>query len=107
MENEVIKTNLLAIAVSGFLTMLAGIILYLFRGSIATNMRYLLQIPPLGVAAYIFAFNLFRYYNGTLPDRFAITAKEIIYSTLISAGIFFIFTVMFVLIIGYIDSLGR
>jgi len=58
------------------------------------------------VAAYIFAFNFFRFYNGTLPDRFATTAKEIIYSTLISAGIFFIFTVMFVLIIGYIDSLG-
>jgi len=106
MENEVVKTNLLAIAVSGFLTMLAGLILYFFRSSISTNMRYLLQIPPLGVAAYIFAFNLFRYYNGSLPDKFSITAREIIYSTLISAGIFFIFTVMFVLIIGYIDSLG-
>lgn len=86
--------------------MLAGIILYLFRGSIAINIRYLLQIPPLGVAAYIFAFNFFRYYNGSLPDKFAITAREIIYSTLISAGIFFIFTVSFVLIIGLIDRLG-
>jgi hypothetical protein len=106
MENEVIKTNLLAIAVSGLLTMLAGIILYIFRASIAGNMRYLLQIPPLGVAAYIFAFNLFRYYNGSLPDNFAITAREIVYSTLISAGVFFIFTVMFVLIIGLVDRLG-
>lgn len=86
--------------------MLAGIILYLFRGSIAINIRYLLQIPPLGVAAYIFAFNFFRYYNGSLPDKFAITAREIIYSTLISAGIFFIFTVSFVLIIGLIDRFG-
>jgi hypothetical protein len=106
MENEVVKTNLLAIAVSGFLTMLAGMILYYFRGSISTNIRYLLQIPPLGVAAYIFAFNLFRYYNGSLPDNFSITAREIIYSTLISAGVFFIFTVLFVLIIGLIDKLG-
>ena len=106
MENEVVKTNLLAIAVSGFLTMLAGMILYYFRGSISTNIRYLLHIPPLGVAAYIFAFNLFRYYNGSLPDNFSITAREIIYSTLISAGVFFIFTVLFVLIIGLIDKLG-
>jgi hypothetical protein len=106
MESEVIKTNLLAIAVSGFLTMLAGVILYFFRSSISTNIRYLLQVPPLGVAAYIFSFNLFRYYNGSLPDNFSITAREIIYSTLISASIFFIFTVMFVLIIGYIDRLG-
>lgn len=106
MENEIIKTNLLAIAVSGFLTMLAGIILYFFRSSISGNIRYLLQIPPLGVAAYIFAFNLFRYYNGSMPDSFAVTSKEIIYSTLISAGVFFIFTVMFVLIIGFVDRLG-
>jgi hypothetical protein len=106
MENEVIKTNLLAIAVSGLLTMLAGIILYFFRTSIAGNIRYLLQIPPLGVAAYIFAFNFFRYYNGSLPDSFSITVREIVYSTLISAGVFFIFTAMFVLIIGLVDRLG-
>jgi uncharacterized membrane protein len=106
MESEVIKTNLLAIAVSGFLTMLAGIVLYFFRGTISTNIRYLLQIPPLGVAAYIFAFNLFRYYNGNLPDNFAITAKEILVSTLISGGVFFIFTVLFVIIISFIDRLG-
>jgi len=106
MESEVVKTNLLAIAVSGLLTMLAGIVLYYFRSSISDNMRYLLQIPPLGVAAYIFAFNLFRYYNGSLPERFADTAREIVYSTLISAGVFFIFTLMFVLIIGFVDRLG-
>lgn len=106
MENEIVKTNLLAIAVSGFLTMLAGIVLYYFRASISDNIRYLLQIPPLGVAAYIFAFNMFRYYNGSLPDRFADTARELVYSTLISASVFFIFTLMFVLIIGFIDRLG-
>jgi hypothetical protein len=86
--------------------MLAGIVLYFFRGTISTNIRYLLQIPPLGVAAYIFAFNLFRYYNGNLPDNFAITAKEIVVSTLISGGVFFIFTVLFVIIISFIDRLG-
>lgn len=106
MENEVIKTNLLAIAVSGLLTMLAGIALYFFRTSIADNIRYLLQIPPLGVAAYIFSFNLFRYYNGNLPDNFAEAAREILISTLVSAGVFLIFTVMFVMIIGFIDRLG-
>jgi hypothetical protein len=106
METEVIKTNLLAIAVSGFLTMLAGITLYFFRDSISTNIRYLLQIPPLGVAAYIFAFNLFRYYNGNLPDSFGITAREIVVSTLISGGVFFIFTVLFVVIISFVDRLG-
>jgi len=106
MESEDVKTNLLAIAVSGLLTMLAGTVLYYFRSSISDNMRYLLQIPPLGVAAYIFAFNLFRYYNGSLPERFADTAREIVYSTLISAGVFFIFTLMFVLIIGFVDRLG-
>lgn len=86
--------------------MLAGITLYFFRGSISTNIRYLLQIPPLGVAAYIFAFNLFRYYDGNLPDNIAITAKEIVVSTLISGGVFLIFTISFVVIIGIIGKLG-
>ncbi len=86
--------------------MLAGIALYFFRGSIATNIRYLLQIPPLGVAAYIFSFNLFRYYNGNLPDNVAIAAREIVISTLVSASVFFVFTVMFVLIISYVARLG-
>ena len=85
--------------------MLAGIVLYFFRGSISTNIRYLLQIPPLGVAAYIFAFNFFRYYNGSMPN-IGITAKEIVISTLVSGGVFFIFTVLFVVIIGFIDRLG-
>ena len=107
MENEVIKTNLLAIAVSGFIIMAAGLTLYFLRSFIADNMRYLLQIPPLGVAAYIFTFNLFRYYNGSLPEGFANTAREIIFSTLISASIFFIFTVTFVLIISFVDRLGQ
>lgn len=86
--------------------MLAGIILFFFRDSISTNIRYLLQVPPLGVAAYIFSFNLFRYYNGNLPDNFSIAAREIIVSTLISASIFFVFTVMFVLIIGFVDRVS-
>lgn len=86
--------------------MLAGIVLYFFRGAISTNIRYLLQIPPLGVAAYIFAFNLFRYYNGNLPENFAVTAKEIVVSTLISGGVFFVFSVLFVVIISFVDSLG-
>ena len=107
MENEVIKTNLLAIAVSGFIIMAAGLTLYFLRNFIADNMRYFLQIPPLGVAAYIFTFNLFRYYNGSLPESLADTAREIIFSTLISASIFFIFTVTFVLIISFVDRLGQ
>ena len=86
--------------------MLAGIALYFFRGSIASNIRYLLQIPPLGVAAYIFAFNLFRYYNGTLPENVAITTRDVLVATVISAGVFFLFTFLFVVIISFIDSLG-
>jgi hypothetical protein len=104
MEIEALKTNLLSIAVAGLLIMLAGVFLYLFRNSITSNVRFFLQIPPLGVAAYIFVFNMFRYYDGGLPEKTSVTIREIIYSTLISASVFFIFTLLLVVIVGYIES---
>ena len=78
MEQEVLKTNLLSIAVAGLLMALTGILLYLFRNELSGNVRYLMPIPPLGVASYIFVFNMYRYYSGNLPGSLLATVKEIL-----------------------------
>jgi len=67
--------------------MLAGITFSLSRGSLAGNLRYLLLVPPLGVAAYFFAVNMFRHYDGSLPDRLAITVRENSFRSRASTGI--------------------
>ncbi len=92
---------MLAIAVAGFLILLTGVFLYLFRGQISGNIRYFMPIPPIAVAAYIFVFNMYAHYNGALPAEAWNVVKEILYSTAISAGTFAIFTILLIFLIGY------
>jgi hypothetical protein len=99
MEDDILKTNLLAIAVTGLLLLVTGTALYIFRNQIAGNSRYILPIPPLGVAAYVFVFNMYRHYNTNLPLRTWDMVKEIVYSTALAAVFFGLFTVLFVIII--------
>ena len=102
MEQDVLKTNMLSIAVAGLLMMLAGTLLYLFRNEISDNVRFFMPIPPLLVAAYIFVFNMYGFYNGSLPVGIWATAKEIIYSMAISAAVFGIFTFLLIIIINFL-----
>lgn len=41
--------------------LLTGLPLYPFRATVGRHMRFLLPIPPLGVAAYVFVFNVFKF----------------------------------------------
>ena len=97
MEDETIKANLLSLAGSGFLILLTGLLLYVFRGSVARYMRFVLPIPPLGVAAYIFVFNLYIHYDGNLPENSWGTAREIALSVAVASIIFAVFTVLLIL----------
>ena len=102
MSPEVLKTNMLAIAVAGLLIMITGIALYLFRDQVSDNIRFFMPIPPLGVAAYIFVFNMYSHYDGQLPKGSWIAAKEILISTVVAAIFFGVFSMLTVLIIGLI-----
>lgn len=102
MDEQVLKTNLLAIAVTGLLLLLAGIVLYIFRAQIAGNSRYVMSLPPLGVAAYVFVFNMYRHYDGSLTLRNWDIAREIVYSTVFAALVFGTFTLLMIVIIEVI-----
>ncbi len=106
MEKELLKVNILAIAIAGFLMLLLGSSLYLFRDAVMKNIRFFLPVPPLGVAAYVFVFNLFKYYNCDLPEQRSDILMEILYSTAIATLIFAAFTTLLIIIIYYLkDSL--
>ena len=99
MNPELLKTNILSIAVAGLLILLTGIVLYLFREQIAGNVRFFMPIPPLAVAAYIFVFNMYNHYDGRLPEGEWVAAKEILYSTAIAALSFGVFAILILSII--------
>ena len=101
MNEDVLKVNRLAIAVAGFLILLTGVILYFLRDQVYDNVRYFLPLPPIGVAAYIFVFNMYAHYDGTLPEGPLSAAKEILISTAVAAAAFGIFTLLLVVIVDY------
>ena len=55
------------------------------------NIRFFLPIPPLGVAAYVFVFNMFSYYQGHLPSNVWDTIGELFFSALVSGVVFITF----------------
>jgi hypothetical protein len=88
MDQNVLKINILAIVGFGLLVTLIGVGLYLFRESISENIRFLLPIPPLGVAAYVFVFNVFRYYGDQMPVEVGVLTREILLGTGAAALVF-------------------
>lgn len=102
MNQDVLKVNMLSIAVAGLLIMLTGVILYIFRDQIYDNVRFFMPLPPIGVAAYIFVFNMYRHYDGTIPGGTWSAMKEVILSTAIAAVAFGVFTLLLVVIIDFI-----
>jgi len=101
MNPDVLKTNILSIVAAGLLILLTGIVFYVFRDEIAENVRFIMPIPPLVVAAYIFVFNMYSHYDGNLPERTWVAATEILYSTAVAAISFGVFAFLILVIVNF------
>lgn len=104
MSDDMLKVNILTISVAGLLMLLTGLCLYLLRGLVSENIRFFLPIPPIGVAAYIFVFNLFQYYDGNLPANHWDTVRELTASAVICGIVFCAFIAANVLITNFLKD---
>jgi hypothetical protein len=99
MDPVLLKTNILSITVSGLVMMLMGILVYVFREAAAPHMRFLLPIPPLGVAAYEYVFNMYRHFDGqTLPSGKLLL--DLTVAAMSVALIFLVFSLVLIAVIG-------
>jgi len=103
MDPVLIKTNILAIAASGLSMLLLGVGIYLFRTTAAPYLRFLLPIPPLGVAAYVYVFNLFRHFDGRSPQPVFRLIQDLTVATVTAASIFLLFSLCLTLVIALIN----
>jgi hypothetical protein len=101
MDDKILKVNVLSITLAGALIGLGGIVLYFTRSLISSRVRYFLPMPPIGVAAYVFVFNMFKFYNASLPS-FSDILIDVLLSTLIAAVTFFLLVVLMTVIIWVI-----
>src|SRR5687768_17235880 len=95
-----LRINILSIAGIGVLMLLTGLVLFVFQDAVAQHRRFFLPIPPLGVAAYVFVFNLFDYHKAILPEDPWMTMTEVATGTAIAAAVFFVFTVLLIVTIN-------
>ena len=101
MNFAVVKTTILSIIFMGVVIMLAGIILFIYKQQIVPYMRFLLPIPPIGVASYVFVYNMFSKYDGQSPGTAWVTLMEICWASGISFIFFFVFTLILVFLVDF------
>jgi hypothetical protein len=101
MQEDAALTNILSITGAGLILLLTGLSFLVFRDYISKHIRYFLPVPPIGVAAYIYVFNLYQHFDGNLTTRLSWVLKEV----LLSVGIMsFSFAAFVVLLILFIDT---
>jgi hypothetical protein len=100
MSDELLKTNLLTISLIGGLLALLGLALYFVHASVASYVRYLLPLPPVAVAAYVFAFNYFK--DVVQPTTSWGIIKEVFSATLVAMSAFFCLSLIAILLISLI-----
>ena len=104
MSPDLLKTNILAITAAGFLILLTGLGLYLFKDQITGNIRFFMPIPPIAVGAYIFVVNLFNYYKGKPPEGVAFALREILLGSAVAAISFGVFALLLIIIVDVFKS---
>ena len=104
-EIDLVKTKLLSIAFMGFVIILSGIVLTYFRDFISSHIRYVMPIPPIAVASYVFVYNMFNKYDGGLSNTTSRVLAEICWATLISSGAFLLFTILIIIFVNLTKNL--
>ena len=90
MQLEAVRNNLIVIASMGFAMFAIGLILYSNASRIAPFMRYLLPLPPIAVAAYIYVLNIV----GTIEHGTLNIGKDLLMETVIGTVSFVLVTVL-------------
>lgn len=90
MQLEAVRNNLIVIASMGFAMFVIGVILYSNASRIAPFMRYLLPLPPIAVAAYIYVLNIV----GAIEGGTLNIGKDLLMEAVIGTVSFILVTVL-------------
>ena len=90
MQIEAVRNNLIIIASMGFAMFVVGLILYSNATRVAPYMRYLLPLPPIAVAAYIYVLNIV----GAEGDRTLNIGQDLLMETAIGTISFVLITLL-------------
>ena len=101
MREDSILTNILSIAGAGLLLLLTGLVFLVFRDFISKHIRFFLPIPPIGVAAYIYVYNMYLQNDGQAAGSLPSIAKEIFISVITASVSFAVFVILLIMFINF------
>ena len=103
MEDSV-RLNILTMAASGIAIAVAGLIIYFFRKSLPSFMPFILALPPIGVAAYVYLFRLLSQKTASNDNGYGLSFPDILLGGLLT-GLAFIFFCL--LIMAFVSLLKK
>mgnify|MGYP001238628063 CR=1 FL=1 len=90
--DESLKTNILTMACSGIAIAALGFLIYFFRKSADAYLPFILAVPPIGVAAYVFVFNLLSKLGPEKADVANTPLKDLFLGSFFTGLVFFLFS---------------
>ena len=104
MEDSV-RLNILIMAASGIAIAVAGLIIYFFRKSIPDFMPFILALPPIGVAAYVYLFRLLSQKITSNSNGYSLSFSDILFGGMLTGLAFIFFCLIIITIVSLLKKL--
>lgn len=98
-----LKLNILLIAAAGGVMVIMAMLMLIFSDRVEGGMRYLLPIPPLTVAVYVYLVNYVKD-QSTEDFQFWALAQDAAFASVFSAGVFFAVAILMAVVISVFSS---
>lgn len=92
-------------AASGIAIAVAGLIIYFFRKSLPDFMPFILALPPVGVAAYVYLYRLLSQKAITNDNGYFIPFPDILLGGLLTGLAFIFFCIIIMTIVSLLKKL--
>jgi hypothetical protein len=96
-----LKLNIITMASSGLAIAFAGCLVYFFRKSLVAYMPFILALPPIGVAAYVFIYRLLSQKQLVDNHSYSVSYTDILLGGFFTSAVFIFFS-FFILIAVYV-----
>ncbi|MBT4089345.1 MAG: hypothetical protein HN580_15360 [Deltaproteobacteria bacterium] len=103
-SETLVKTLILTISFMGIAIFISGMIAIFYREAIGPYVHLILPIPPTGVAAYVFVFNLFQKFEDGVTSNLGTVMIEVTRATVISAVVFLFCSVVIILLVSVVNK---
>ena len=100
-----VRLNILTMAASGIAIAVVGLLIYFFRKSLYDFMPFILALPPIGVAAYVYLFRLLSQKTAAKDSGYSLSFPDIMLGGLLTGLAFIFFCLLIMALVSLLKKL--